>query len=111
MSPRHEPGTAHLYAQEGPHDEAYLLSDRRALLDIRAAIDAALSSPDGAGRAEVFAADGEGYSLFLLLARDGDLESSETPYTGADDLDPRPTAVHPAALLLRRRGGPSAVQR
>ena len=99
-----DPGTAHLYAQGVPHDEAYLLSDRAALLGVRNAIGAALESPNGVGQAEVLAADGEGYTLFVLLADQGELASSETPYTSADAFDPRPEAVHPAALLIRRRG-------
>ncbi len=95
-------GTAHLHAQECPHDEAYLITDRAGLLAVRAAIDRAMEDPAGVARADLFAADGEGYALFVLVPRTGELEAAETPYTGVDSLDRRPEAVHPAALLLRR---------
>lgn len=106
-------GTAHLHAQEVPHDQAYLISDRAALLDLRDAIDAALEAPDGVGRAEIFAASEarEGYTLFVLAAPEEELGASETPYTSANALDPRPDAVPRPPFCFAGRGeaSPNAV--
>ena len=111
MSPERRGRTVHLHAQEAPHDEAYLIADRAGLQQARACIDRALDDPSGLAAADLFTADGEGYSLLVLVADPPELGADDLPYTAPDALDPRPRAVHPAALLLRGRtngGAPPA---
>lgn len=55
-------GWMHIYEQEMPHAPCWIRGNRKALEQLRAAIDMALS-PVGIGKASVFARDGEGYSI------------------------------------------------
>lgn len=89
---------AHLHAQGRPHDEAYVVADEAGLRALQGAIARALDAADGTGEARVFTADGEGYDLVVLLSGPHDLAIVELPYADADALDPRPEAVHPAAI-------------
>ncbi len=89
---------AHLHAQGHPHDEAYMVADGPGLRAIQGAIAQALDAADGIGNARVFTADGEGYDLVVVLSGPHELASAELPYVEADALDPRPQAVHPAAI-------------
>ena len=94
----------HLYAQGHPHDEAYLLADEAGLRAIQGAIARALDAPDGIRSVTAFTADGEEYDLVVIRSGPEALGVAELPYTEADALDPRPEAVHPAAIYwgLRR---------
>lgn len=92
-------GTAHLYAQSFWHDFAYLMGDEEALIQLRAAIDAALEV--GQATTELVANDGEGYQVFVLRhesrpeAWDGILR----PYTDECAMDSREDALGPWDLL------------
>ena len=61
----------HIYAQQGPHDEAYIVGNKPALLQLRRAISAALKNENGLGETSRFAkcvsaADGEGYTVGVI---------------------------------------------
>ena len=69
----------HLYAQPFWHVEAYISGGRGALLALRAAIDEALHK--GAGECDVFASDGEGYTVHVVAMTDADADRQVPPYT------------------------------
>ena len=58
-----EPAYCNVYPQQSPHQPAQLLATAAGLRALRDAIDVALV--DGVARADVFASDGEGYSLVV----------------------------------------------
>lgn len=69
----------HCYAQSLWHAEAYLSGGRDALLALRGAIDKALH--DGSGECNLFASDGEGYTVYVVAMTDADAEHQVVPYT------------------------------
>lgn len=69
----------HLYGQRYWHDEAYMIGNRIALVELREAIDIALKN--GEKRIVSSSADGEGYELFIKCVEDDfDWEEIELPY-------------------------------
>lgn len=54
-----------VYSPETHHGEAVIVGDRDALVTLRSAINEALG--DGRGKADVYANDGEGYEVRVLL--------------------------------------------
>ena len=60
---RIEPAYVNVYPQAAPHQPAQLLATAAGLRTLRDAIDAALET--GVANADVFASDGEGYSLVV----------------------------------------------
>ncbi len=94
-----------MYAQKAWHDDAFIIGNRAALTALRAAIDQALEQPDGRGvTTEVFAADGEGYTVRVRRLLDepwaGFWERLAMPYTHAIAADrPSDGALHPSALF------------
>ncbi|MGI9862711.1 hypothetical protein SDD30_15145 [Moorella naiadis] len=90
----------HVYAQEIWHDDAYIAVNREGLLALKKAIETALEI----GSCEIcaFTADGEGFSLEVLLV-EGDLRKGEwvniaMPYTDELASEKRPDALWPAVL-------------
>lgn len=63
--------TLHLYAQECEHDNAYIVGSRESLTKLRNAVDEALANKaqhkSSDALAEFFAADGEGYGLYVKV--------------------------------------------
>ena len=61
----------HLYAQECEHDEAFVVGSRESLTRLRDTIDRALankaSHKSSDALAEFFAADGEGFDLYVKV--------------------------------------------
>lgn len=53
----------HVYESEGPHQSCLIAGNRRALEQLRQAIDDALGTRANEGRTQVFARDGEGYHV------------------------------------------------
>lgn len=97
----------HVYAQQAPHDEAFIVGNREALLALRRAINAALAS--GQGKADASVADGEGFSIHVIL-QEGDIYSPEwlmvaVPYTGDWAAEHREGAVWPHDLLKEKERG------
>lgn len=70
----------HIYAQQLNHDAAMLVADKRALFELRDAIDRALK--EGNTCLEFEAADGEGYSLYVVELEEKDIswEQLDLPY-------------------------------
>jgi hypothetical protein len=73
----------HIYAQQAPHDEAFIVGNREGLLALRRAIDAALKN--GQSKESAFVSDGEGFDVHVIL-QEGDLQSpgwiaAAVPYT------------------------------
>jgi hypothetical protein len=89
----------HVYAQTTWHDDAFVVGNRQGLEALRAAIDAALSG--GAGQAQPFVNDGEGFDAHVLLASEEDMAKLAVPYTG-DDARDQPGARWPWRLLQER---------
>ncbi len=73
----------HVYGQSYWHTPALVIGQKTALLKLRDAIDKALQ--DGHGRCDVFANDGEGYTVHVLLEDSDWLNNPwtemELPYT------------------------------
>ena len=69
----------HCYAQYSWHMDAYISGSRDALVMLRDAIDAALNT--GVAECEVFASDGEGYSIYVVAMSDADAKRQVVPYT------------------------------
>lgn len=90
-------GLLHLYAQPAEHDDAWIVGNSAALTALAQAIQDAFSSGEGA--AEVFVADGEGFTLRVRL--DDAPMSSPTwvrravPYTDESAREHRPEAIWP----------------
>jgi len=70
----------HIYAQQLNHDAAMLVADKRALFELRDAIDRALREGNTCLEFEV--ADGEGYSLYIVELEEKDIswEQLDLPY-------------------------------
>lgn len=80
-------GWAHVRPQDGPHQPATILGNRKALELLRQAIDDALATRAKEGEAEVFARDGEGYRIRVVQV--GPLDGLGWPWY-ADYRQPRP---------------------
>ena len=91
----------HIYGQEQWHGEAYIIGNRGGLLELKKAIEQALSDNKGeTGDDEpVFANDGEGYQTKVIMNNTDWLESFwvklALPYTGEVASDKREDAVWP----------------
>jgi hypothetical protein len=70
----------HCYAQSHWHTEAYISGSRDALTALRAAIDRALLH-SGVSECDVFASDGEGYTVYVVAMSDEDAARQVVPYT------------------------------
>ena len=71
--------TMHIYAQEIWHDQAYIAGTRETLEMLKLAIDRALS--DGQGQMQVFASDGEGYTIHTVVMTEEQADKMPVPYT------------------------------
>lgn len=92
----------HCYAQPYWHGAAYLSGGRVALLALRAAIDKALH--DGDGQCDLFASDGEGYTVHVVAMSDADAQRQVVPYTDDCAREPWNDAFGPwDALRIARR--------
>lgn len=73
-----ETALLHVIAQQHYHMPAFIVGNRLALENLRAAINAALAT--GAGHAAVFANDGEGYGLHVAFR----INLDDVPYGYTD---------------------------
>lgn len=77
------PPLLHIIAQKAWHDPSFIIGTRDALERLKNAIDAALS--DGVVHcAEVFAADGEGYSVIVRCVSYEQMDSVPLGYTSPE---------------------------
>lgn len=104
----------HIYAQYMPHHESFIVGNRKALLELRRAIDVALI--EGESQGDFASSDGEGYEAIVIKVSDDNMElfeSIEMPYTEQygevnnhmyfvnDTKDT--SAPHPPAILLKNK--------
>lgn len=68
----------HIYGQQSWHGDAYIIGNKEALLGLREGIDRALNENKGAHTQ--FAADGEGYNLFVVCTNDEQINKMMLPY-------------------------------
>ncbi len=61
-----------IHSQETWHTDGRIVGNREGLLALRAAVDQALSVAGGRGTVDVFATDGEGYTVFVKKGIRGD---------------------------------------
>lgn len=95
----------HIYAQQAPHDEAFIVGNREGLLALRRAIDAALSQKNGQSKESAFVSDGEGFDVHVIL-QEGNLQSpgwiaAAVPYTAEWAAENRESAVWPHSQIER----------
>jgi hypothetical protein len=78
--------TINLYGQFTYHDDAEIIGDRKGLTALCSAINAALDdsrmSDDNAHRIDVFASDGEGYMLSVILIEEPESRFPDPAYIG-----------------------------
>lgn len=60
----------HIYAQDGPHDEAIIIANGEALQALLRAVGAARYAANHRGQCDVLTADGEHYSVVVVLKND-----------------------------------------
>ncbi|MBT9132882.1 MAG: hypothetical protein DDT33_01412 [Firmicutes bacterium] len=70
----------HIYGQEAFHDEAYIVGNTEGLISVLRAIEGALKK--GASEALVYANDGEGYQIRVIL-NDSPWDSPSWSYLAA----------------------------
>lgn len=80
----------HLYSQAFEHDDAWIVGDFESLAALRDKIDSVLNG-DPPKNLNVFASDGEGYTLRVKLI--GDCPNLRLPYTDELSQDKRTDAV------------------
>lgn len=93
-------GILHVHAQYQWHDDAFIVGDREALTQLRAAIDAALAAEDGLGRATTFTGDGEGFTAHVVRIDAQRMERMRLPYTSLDHPDVK--GRYPSSLVRQR---------
>ncbi|WP_249670444.1 hypothetical protein [Bacillus altitudinis] len=72
-------GLCNIYAQQTHHFEAFILGNKKGLIELRNAIDRALET--GSSVAHVFPSDFEGYETYIALVNDEQrFEKLITPY-------------------------------
>jgi hypothetical protein len=77
-----EPPYLHLYAQKYQHANAKIVGTREALIKLRDVISAALIGlNEESCLIDVYANDGEEYSLFVRCIEEGQFLEYKTPYT------------------------------
>ena len=77
----------HIYGQPFWHAPVVIAGDREALLQLQAAVTAALDT--GSGVASAFVADGEGYFVCVRQLDGTAMADLKTPYTDTDMTDNR----------------------
>ncbi len=83
----------HIYSQQSPHSEAYIVGDVESLTSLRDAIDRTIVNKYGS-TGTVYSQDGEGYNIIIINSTRQDLM---LPYS---DSDLRVEyGVHPYKLL------------
>lgn len=68
----------HIYGQYEENDDIEIAGDRQALIELRAAIDAALETKNG--ESEPYTNDGEGYTIHVTMLTRDEAEQIKTPY-------------------------------
>lgn len=85
----------HIYGQQSWHGDAYIIGNEQALLALRNGIDKALSEAKNAHTQ--FAADGEGYNVFVVCTNDGQINKMMLPYVVEEAAGKK--GAHPIEIL------------
>lgn len=101
VAPQRVHGNLHIYSQEGNHCDAWICGSREALTDLRDAINRALESPEPstADGFHAYAADGEGYAIFIVPMEEPVFKTLGLPYS----LEWMERGAHPFSLVDRER--------
>ena len=98
-------GNVMLYSQFSWHTEGFVCGDREGLQRLRDAITRALN--DGQSQATVFAGDGEGFTLHVLMRDEEFLATKlKSPYTWEAAADNRDHVVWPSELVHTKEHEP-----
>lgn len=97
----------HIYGQSIWHDPVYIIGNRKALEDLKKAIEDALDK--GEGKIEAFCNDGEGYYVIVKYDNsgwlNGDWARRAVPYTDEVAREKRENALWPwQPKELQKRG-------
>ena len=90
--------TLHIHSQGGPHEDAVIVGDEKALRLLASAIQRAIES--GLDGSASFCADGEGFICYVVK-RD-DLEDLKLPYTDEPYKDCG-GEIHPLTTISKER--------
>jgi len=88
----------HLYGQGGWHDDAHIVADRDGLVLLRDAINAALAADQGRVACQVFANDGEGYSVAVTVLPTAEMMGMALPYADEAASGQRSGVIWPVSL-------------
>lgn len=94
---------AHLYGQSAWHDEALVIGTADALRHLQEAIGRALAERHA--RTEVFAADGEGYTIHVVVVNEKEAARLRVPYTDPVAAGHADAALDPWGLARALIGG------
>lgn len=73
---------AHIYGQHSFHMEAIILGNEKGLIALRDAINEAIfPGKESSSEAEVYVNDGEGYTAYVKMVNDTDIDNLPVPYT------------------------------
>ena len=86
----------HIYGQQSWHGDAYIVGNKEALLGLKEAIDMALNQNKNIH--SQYAADGEGYNLFVINATDEEMNKLMLPYIDEHAANPE-KGIHPINIL------------
>lgn len=74
--------TLHVFSQDVWHDPAFIIGTKEGLEELKTALITALELDErGAGRADEYTRDGEGYEIIVKLLSDEDMQQLQLPYT------------------------------
>lgn len=91
----------HFYGQQMWHDNAYLITNRIALVELKEAIDIALKH--GESRLGLSPSDGEGYDLFIKCVKDDfEWEALEMPYHDKEIYEPDESVEIPPYKVFKK---------
>lgn len=92
--------TLHIYGQGGWHDDVFIAGEEEDLIVLRDLIDKAIKSKRAQVSTELFAKDGESYSVYMRTVTSSEAERLMLPYTDeyAQEL-PGPGLLSPVKLF------------
>ena len=70
----------HIYEQRCSHMEAIILGNRKGLIALKKAINAALFRSEGRGTQLLYVNDGEGYDVEIQVVKDEEIDNLPVPY-------------------------------
>ncbi len=96
--------TLHVFGQEWPHDDVYIVGDEESLLRLKESIELLLSKknkkPTDIVWSTHFPNDGEGYRLYVILKED--MENIIIPYSSDMFEHKSETIIHPSSIVYKK---------